>query len=95
MFEQVYDFFLKPRARHPAQWEPAYVAMQLGFVAGGFGLVGRDLLIMVTVDRWLPIVTTEIAFAFIIGVGFPLHTIGFAASGVILACLAGVVRGQS
>lgn len=90
MFEQVYDFFLKPRARHPAQWEPAYVAMQLGFVAGGFGLVGRDLLIMVTVDRWLPIVTTEIAFAFIIGVGFLLHTIGFAASGVILACLAGV-----
>ena len=64
--------------------------MQLGFVAGGFGLIGRDLLFYLTVQNWEPLVLSELFFASFIFLGFILHTIGFAKSGVILSCLAGV-----
>ena len=64
--------------------------MQLDFVAGGFGLIGRDLLFYLTVQNWEPLVLSELFFASFIFLGFILHTIGFAKVGVILSCLAGV-----
>jgi class 3 adenylate cyclase len=79
-----------PQPRHPKEWRPAFLAMQLGFIAGGFGLLGRDLLIFLSVENWVPIIGWELLFASIIGAGFILHTIGFAAIGVVIACVAGV-----
>ena len=35
-----------PPSRYPDKWKPAFLAMQLGFIAGGFGLLGRDLLLI-------------------------------------------------
>ena len=64
--------------------------MQLGFLAGAIGLLGRDLLIFLTVDDWAPIIAMELAFGMVISVGFFLHTAGFASSGVILACVGGI-----
>ena len=90
MFVQLLDFISSPKTRHPKHWRPAFLAMQLGFIAGGLGLMGRDLLIFLTVADWLPIIAMELAFGLIIGVGFILHTIGFASSGVILACVGGI-----
>ena len=59
-----------------------------GFIAGGLGLLGRDLLIFLSVENWWPIVGWELLFASIIAGGF-LHTVGFAAIGVVIACVAG------
>ncbi len=90
MTEFIQKVLLTPSDRHPASWKPAFVAMQLGFIAGGFGLLGRDLLIFLTVEAWFTVIAVELMFAVIIAVGFCLHTYGFAATGVIIACLAGV-----
>ena len=90
MFVQLLDIITLPKPRHPKDWRPAFFAMQLGFIAGGLGLLGRDLLIFLTVDDWAPIITMELAFGLVIGIGFLLHTAGFASSGVILACVGGV-----
>ncbi len=79
-----------PPSRYPDKWKPAFLAMQLGFIAGGFGLLGRDLLLILTIENWQPIVFSEVFFASFVGFGFILHTIGFAKSGVIISCLAGV-----
>ena len=79
-----------PQPRHPKEWRPAFLAMQLGFIAGGFALLGRDLLIFLSVENWVPIIGWELLFASIIGGGFILHTIGFAATGVLIACVAGL-----
>ena len=64
--------------------------MQLGFIAGAFGLITRDFFFIATVDDWRPIVYSELAFGAVVGIGFLLHTIGRAESGVLLACLGGV-----
>jgi len=79
-----------PPSRYPDKWKPAFLAMQLGFIAGGIGLLGRDLLLIVTIENWQPIIFSELFFASFVGVGFILHTIGFAKFGVILSCIAGV-----
>ncbi len=88
------NFFIKilttPSSKYPDKWKPAFFAMQLGFVAGGLGLLGRDLLLILTIDNWKPIVFSELFFASFIGIGFILHTMGYAKFGVILSCLAGV-----
>ena len=70
MFVQLFDIVTLPKPRHPKDWRPAFLAMQLGFVAGALGLLGRDLLIFLTVDDWAPIIAMELAFGLVIGVGF-------------------------
>ena len=79
-----------PPLRYPEKWKPAFLAMQLGFIAGGIGLLGRDLLFYLTVQNWEPLVLSELFFASFITIGFILHTLGFAKFGVILSCVAGV-----
>ena len=79
-----------PPSRYPDKWKPAFLAMQLGFIAGGFGLLGRDLLLILKIQNWQPIIFSELFFASFVSVGFVLHSIGFAKSGVILSCIAGV-----
>ena len=84
------DLLTIPPSRYPDKWKPAFLAMQLGFIAGGIGLLGRDLLLILTIENWQPIIFSELFFASFVGVGFILHTIGFAKFGVILSCIAGV-----
>ena len=84
------DLLTVPPSRYPDKWKPAFLAMQLGFIAGGIGLLGRDLLLILTIENWQPIIFSELFFASFVGVGFILHTIGFAKFGVILSCIAGV-----
>ena len=62
MFVQLLDVISSPKTRHPKHWRPAFFAMQLGFIAGGLGLLGRDLLIFLTVADWVPIIAMELAF---------------------------------
>ena len=76
--------------RYPEKWKPAFLAMQLGFIAGGVGLIGRDFLFYLTIQNWEPLVLSELFFASFIAFGFILHTLGFAKFGVILSCIAGV-----
>ena len=90
MIKLLIDLLIIPPSRYPDEWKPAFLAMQLGFIAGGFGLLGRDLLLILTIENWQPIVFSELFFASFVGVGFILHTIGFAKFGVILSCIAGV-----
>ena len=54
LLKLLYDLILVPALRYPDKWKPAFLAMQLGFVAGGFGLIGRDLLFYLTVQNWEP-----------------------------------------
>ena len=70
MFQHYSDFFFKPRERYPKRWSPAFVAIQLGFFAGGVGLFGRDALLFLTVQDWDLIVGFELGFAAIVSVGF-------------------------
>ena len=86
----LFSFFFTPRASYPDSWKPAFLAMQLGFVAGALGLIARDFFFIATVDDWRPIVYSELAFGAVVGIGFLLHTIGRAESGVLLACLGGI-----
>ena len=79
-----------PPLRYPEKWKPAFLAMQLGFIAGGVGLIGRDFLFYLTTQNWEPLVLSELFFASFIAFGFILHTLGFAKFGVILSCIAGV-----
>ena len=87
--EALFSFFFKPKPRYPDSWKPAFLAMQLGFIAGACGLIARDFFIA-AVDEWRPIVYSELAFGAVVGIGFLLHTIGRAEAGVLLACLGGV-----
>ena len=86
----IIELLSTPPSRYPDKWKPAFLAMQLGFIAGGLGLLGRDLLLILTIENWQPVIFSELFFASFVGVGFILHTIGFAKSGVILSCIAGV-----
>ena len=88
--EALFSFFFKPKPRYPDSWKPAFLAMQLGFIAGACGLIARDFFFIAAVDEWRPIVYSELAFGAVVGIGFLLHTIGRAEAGVLLACLGGV-----
>ena len=90
MIKFITKFFFTPSTRYPENWKPAYLAMQLGFIAGGFGLIGRDLIIILTVENWNLIVFSELFFSIFIFIGFILHTLGFAQIGVIISCFAGI-----
>ena len=95
MIEIIKNLIFTPSSRYPENWKPAYLAMQLGFIAGGFGLLGRDLIIVTTVENWNIIILSELFFAFFIGLGFLLHTLGFAQLGIILSCIAGIGSASS
>ena len=90
MLVKCLGYILKPKMRYPKSWAPAFVAIQLGFVAGGIGLIGRDALLFFTVQNWHSVIFAELCIASIIGLGFLLHTLGYAQIGVIISCLAGV-----
>ncbi len=64
--------------------------MQLGFVTGGFGLIGRDLLFYLKVQNWKNLFLSELFFTSFVFLGFVFQTIGLAKLGVILSCLASV-----
>ena len=84
------EYVFKPRTRYPKSWAPAFTAIQLGFIAGGIGLVGRDALLFFTLQNWHLVIFAELCFASIIALGFLLHTLGYAQVGVVISCLAGV-----
>ena len=90
MIEIIKNIIFTPSSRYPENWKPAYLAMQLGFIAGGFGLLGRDIIIISTIEDWNVIIFSEIFFASFIALGFFLHTLGFAQLGVIISCIAGI-----
>ena len=90
MINFIVNIISVPPLRYPEKWKPAFLAMQLGFIAGGIGLLGRDLLFYLTVQNWEPLVLSELFFASFITIGFISHTLGFAKFGVILSCVAGV-----
>jgi class 3 adenylate cyclase len=90
MINFIVNILSVPPLRYPEKWKPAFLAMQLGFIAGGVGLIGRDFLFYLTIQNWEPLVLSELFFASFIAFGFILHTLGFAKLGVILSCIAGV-----
>ena len=90
MINFIVNILSVPPLRYPEKWKPAFLAMQLGFIAGGVGLIGRDVLFYLTIQNWEPLVLSELFFASFIAFGFILHTLGFAKFGVILSCIAGV-----
>ena len=90
MINFIVNIISVPPLRYPEKWKPAFLAMQLGFIAGGVGLIGRDFLFYLTIQNWEPLVLSELFFASFIAFGFILHTLGFAKLGVILSCIAGV-----
>ncbi len=90
MIDRLKSLILTPQPRYPEAWVPAYTAMQLGFLAGAGGYLGRVLLFVWFVEEWPLAVAVETAFASIVGIGFILHTAGWASAGVILSCLSGV-----
>jgi len=90
MINFIVNILSVPPLRYPEKWKPAFLAMQLGFIAGGVGLIGRDFLFYLTIQNWEPLVLSELFFASFIAFGFILHTLGFAKFGVILSCVAGV-----
>ena len=90
MINYIVNILSVPPLRYPEKWKPAFLAMQLGFIAGGVGLIGRDFLFYLTIQNWEPLVLSELFFASFIAFGFILHTLGFAKFGVILSCIAGV-----
>ena len=90
MINFIVNILSVPPLRYPEKWKPAFLAMQLGFIAGGVGLIGSDFLFYLTIQNWEPLVLSELFFASFIAFGFILHTLGFAKFGVILSCIAGV-----
>ena len=90
MINFIVNILSVPPLRYPQKWKPAFLAMQLGFIAGGVGLIGRDFLFYLTIQNWEPLVLSELFFASFIAFGFILHTLGFTKFGVILSCIAGV-----
>ena len=83
------SLILTPQPRYPEAWAPAYTALQLGYLAGAGGFLGRIILFVWFVEDWSLAIMVETAFAFAVGVGFVLHTAGWASAGVILSCLSG------
>jgi adenylate cyclase len=90
MIDKLKTLLFEPAARYPESWAPAFVALQIGFVAGAVGLLGRDALFYGLIDNWRLATAIDLGFAAIVGVGFVLHTLGWAQLGVIVSCLGGV-----
>ena len=90
MLTTVTNFLFQAKTGYPDSWKPAFLAMQLGFLAGALAVVIRISVLAITVDEWQQIIFWEITFATVVGVGFLLHTTGRAEVGVLLACLGGV-----
>ena len=90
MLAQVTNFLFQAKASYPDSWKPAFLAMQLGFLAGALAVVIRISVLFFAVDEWQQIIFWEITFATVVGIGFLLHTTGRAEAGVLLACLGGV-----
>ena len=90
MLATVTNFLFQAKTGYPDSWKPAFLAMQLGFLAGALAVVIRISVLFFTVDEWQQIIFWEITFATVVGVGFLLHTTGRAEVGVLLACLGGV-----
>ena len=90
MLASLTNFLFKPKASYPDSWKPAFLAMQLGFLAGAAAVAIRSLVLFFSVQEWQQIIWWEIAFATVVGFGFLLHTIGRAEIGVLLACVGGV-----
>ena len=90
MLAQVTNFLFQAKAGYPDSWKPAFLAMQLGFLAGALAVVIRISVLFFAVDEWQQIVFWEITFVTVVGIGFLLHTTGRAEAGVLLACLGGV-----
>lgn len=90
MLASLTNFLFKPKASYPDSWKPAFLAMQLGFLAGAAAVAIRSLVLFFSVEEWQQIIWWEIAFATVVGFGFLLHTIGRAEIGVLLACVGGV-----
>ena len=90
MLARVTNFLFQAKPDYPDSWKPAFLAMQLGFLAGALAVVIRISVLFLTVDEWQQIIAWEITFATVVGIGFLLHTTGRAEVGVLLACLGGV-----
>ena len=90
MLAQVTNFLFQAKAGYPDSWKPAFLAMQLGFLAGALAVVIRISVLFFAVEEWQQIIFWEITFATVVGIGFLLHTTGRAEAGVLLACLGGV-----
>ncbi|MAW26291.1 MAG: hypothetical protein CMQ84_09950 [Gammaproteobacteria bacterium] len=90
MLATVTNFLFQAKTGYPDSWKPAFLAMQLGFLAGALAVVIRISVLLFTVDEWQQIIFWEITFATVVGIGFLLHTTGRAEVGVLLACLGGV-----
>ncbi len=90
MLASLTNFLFKPKASYPDSWKPAFLAMQLGFLAGAAAVAIRSLVLFFSIEEWQQIIWWEIAFATVVGFGFLLHTIGRAEIGVLLACVGGV-----
>ena len=70
--------------------ETCFSGNSVRFIAGGVGLIGRDLLFYFTIQNWEPLVLSELFFVSSIAFGFILHTLSFEKFGVILSCFAGI-----
>ena len=86
MLATVTNFLFQAKTSYPDSWKPAFLAMQLGFLAGALAVVIRISVLFFTVEEWQQIIFWEITFATVVGVGFLLHTTGRAEVGVLLAC---------
>ena len=84
------NFFVRPKPSYPDSWKPAFLAMQLGFLAGALAVVIRSLLLFLSIEEWQQIIWWEITFASVVGIGFLLHTIGRAEVGILVASCGGV-----
>ena len=84
------NFFFQPKPSYPDSWKPAFLAMQLGFLAGALAVVIRSLLLFFSIEEWQQIIWWEITFASVVGIGFLLHTIGRAEVGILVASCGGV-----
>ena len=84
------NFFFQPKPNYPDSWKPAFLAMQLGFLAGALAVVIRSLLLFFSIEEWQQIIWWEITFASVVGIGFLLHTIGRAEVGILVASCGGV-----
>ena len=56
MLAQVTNFLFQAKASYPDSWKPAFLAMQLGFLAGALAVVIRISVLFFAVDEWQQII---------------------------------------
>lgn len=83
-------FFLQTTKTLPQKLKPHFRCHSTWLLCWRCWSIGRDILLLLTVQDWDLIVGFELGFAAIIGVGFLMHALGYAPAGVITSCLAGV-----